>query len=48
MAETTGIAWTDSTFNPWLAGTLLLQSSSPACQLCGVLSDRLHVVGVRP
>lgn len=30
MADTTGIAWTDSTFNPWIG----CQRVSPGCELC--------------
>lgn len=30
MAETTGIEWTDSTFNPWWGCTKI----SPACDHC--------------
>ena len=30
MAETTGIAWTDSTFNPWIGCTKV----GPGCDHC--------------
>jgi protein gp37 len=43
MAETTDIAWTDSSFNPWIGCTKV----SPGCDRCYAeahFADRLHFV----
>lgn len=44
MAETSGIEWTDATFNPWMGCTKV----SPGCDHCYAearMDTRLHVVG---
>ena len=43
MAETTGISWTDSTFNPWIGCTKV----SPGCDNCyaeALMDHRMHRV----
>jgi protein gp37 len=43
MADTTDIAWADSTFNPWIG----CQKVSPACDFCyaeALMDTRYHRV----